>query len=932
MKKLKILLLFLIVYCFNGLITPTYAVSVLPQAPFSEEGNPDEAYQFNEIFPLYRYIRVPALEIYENKDIDRSYVDVDVCEVGDYRDYQCSVDAATGATIDGCEGGPVDVCYKDNGTVTSQVAFTKDSSPNNSCSAKKIPGGSGVVTGKCSYITRPSNNKDVKGTDFSSNDILTFAKIQSGSGAYMNWGTENPITWGSSYLQLNQGDLIINKLLVLRRAKQTKATFSQTGEWPLGWVDWGYKDKNMSKTLLEMYDQLPDSVAAAVMGIAEGMDDFFLTGGSLTAMSDISGAKEAAIRTVSLELGKKEPEQWALDLTTVPVYAPSWRQGFIRPSICVFRVCCPTLRCPIETIGTKRGLYYDTSISQVFGGALDNLFINYSLDEAVKIFKNVASTNPLVRFATSADIPAIPSEIRKRLDNELKSDCLKYIPWSNWLAFGTHIDYVNPGDFLDPAKKCPDYNVIGDVTKENANAFNTFTPVAALTLMWGEKVDEVADIRRHLITIPDAMAQSIQELQQPTYDTRDTLAELESVKKINEKKSNTIDDSEDYLIGGQSTIPASHARTLGLYACNDSMFSAQLSTSIQAYALGTRIGCTQSTTAGTGKCNGQKFAELLASSKWKTPLGTATQIVKNSAMFEGSVMNPKLEAVYAKAEEETGVPCEVLAGLHFEEATTAFTSTRDPETKSVQNGGAASRDGGFEASAIAAAKTLLRHPITNTERLITAISNYNGGGNSNCQSGFPALIPYGGCPRQFIGEDDPYATNLLDGRHTNMYLLYCGDFLPCIPPKVYGNDRPGAFTAALVVYNEYTSKNTPSSATTPSTSSTTSTPGTITTGNGLNPAGDCGTGYIDTALGCLPYERTEFVMALLRLLTGIAGLIALSVMLFATIQIMTASGDSKKLQSGRDLFSSALAGLLFLIFSVSILRLVGFNILKIPGF
>jgi hypothetical protein len=165
-----------------------------------------------------------------------------------------------------------------------------------------------------------------------------------------------------------------------------------------------------------------------------------------------------------------------------------------------------------------------------------------------------------------------------------------------------------------------------------------------------------------------------------------------------------------------------------------------------------------------------------------------------------------------------------------------------------------------------------------------------------------------------------------------MYLLYCGDFLPCIPPKVYGNDRPGAFTAALVVYNEYTSKNIPSSATTPSTSSTTSTPGTITTGNGLNPAGDCGSGYIDTALGCLPYERTEFVMALLRLLTGVAGLIALSIMLFATIQIMTASGDSKKLQSGRDLFSSALAGLLFLIFSVSILRLVGFNILKIPGF
>jgi hypothetical protein len=55
-------------------------------------------------------------------------------------------------------------------------------------------------------------------------------------------------------------------------------------------------------------------------------------------------------------------------------------------------------------------------------------------------------------------------------------------------------------------------------------------------------------------------------------------------------------------------------------------------------------------------------------------------------------------------------------------------------------------------------------------------------------------------------------------------------------------------------------------------------------------------------------------------------------MLVATIQIMTASGDSKKLQAGKDLFFSALSGLLFLIFSVTFLQLIAGDIIKLPGF
>jgi len=73
-------------------------------------------------------------------------------------------------------------------------------------------------------------------------------------------------------------------------------------------------------------------------------------------------------------------------------------------------------------------------------------------------------------------------------------------------------------------------------------------------------------------------------------------------------------------------------------------------------------------------------------------------------------------------------------------------------------------------------------------------------------------------------------------------------------------------------------------------------------------------------------------MALLRFVVGISGGIALVVMLSGTIQIMTAGGDAKKIQSGRDLFTAAIAGLLFLIFSAAILRIFGADILKLPGF
>jgi len=584
-------------------------------------------------------------------------------------------------------------------------------------------------------------------------------------------------------------------------------------------------------------------------------------------------------------------------------------------------------------VGIKRALYYDNSISQAFGAALDNLLTSYSLDEGVAIFNKLAIKNPLIRFTTSAAVNATPTKIMERLNKEIVTDesCLKYHAGMSFLAFGTFMDYVKPGDFFDAEEKCPVYAIYPELSKQNAEAFHQSTLQALIAMIWGQKQDDVDSVVYHLLTIPDAMAQSIQEIQQEVYDTRDTLAELESVIDFNLNLSNTVDDNSDYLYAGET--PFTQRRYYGLYPCADDMFSSQLETTVKEYANGKRVGCFQSQSAATTatKCDGTKFAKIIADSPWQEPTAAATQVVLNSAMFVGGQLNPKLEEAYAKVEKATGVPCEVLAGHHFEEASSCFTDSGNPEKCSAANGGPVGEQGGFEATVESAAKSVLRYPITNTSRLITSMSYFNGGGNANCQLGIS--VPYGGCPRQFIGEDDPYVTHMIDAKHMNMYQIYCDDFVTCNPFPKYDQERPGAFAVALAVYNNATSKNSPAASPGSSTAPTASSiPGAPSTGTSLNPAGDCGDGYIDTALGCLPYERTEFIMTALRFLIGISGAIALVIMLIATIQIMTAAGDTKKIQSGRDLFFSAVTGLLFLIFSVSLLRIFGADILKLPGF
>ncbi|MBI4039476.1 hypothetical protein HY388_01450 [Candidatus Daviesbacteria bacterium] len=166
--------------------------------------------------------------------------------------------------------------------------------------------------------------------------------------------------------------------------------------------------------------------------------------------------------------------------------------------------------------------------------------------------------------------------------------------------------------------------------------------------------------------------------------------------------------------------------------------------------------------------------------------------------------------IYLQASQLTGIPCEVLAGIHWIEGgfnpggslvSGRTIGTPEPDVRACAESGRG-RPGhpvpiaggcGFESlldSAIYAGNHLIGKiggVPKNFPELVTALSRYNGGGNRNNKTG-----------ELFEGESDPYAMNFFDEAHRQMFLLYCGDFTLCAPPRPFTRD--GAATAAKEIY------------------------------------------------------------------------------------------------------------------------------------
>lgn len=87
-----------------------------------------------------------------------------------------------------------------------------------------------------------------------------------------------------------------------------------------------------------------------------------------------------------------------------------------------------------------------------------------------------------------------------------------------------------------------------------------------------------------------------------------------------------------------------------------------------------------------------------------------------------------------------------------------------------------------------------------------------------------------------------------------------------------------------------------------------------------------------TAIGCIPVNPGDFIAKIFSIGLGIGGGLAFLLILLGGFQIQMSAGNPEKLNAGRELIEGAISGLLLIIFSVFILRLIGVNILAIPGF
>ena len=106
------------------------------------------------------------------------------------------------------------------------------------------------------------------------------------------------------------------------------------------------------------------------------------------------------------------------------------------------------------------------------------------------------------------------------------------------------------------------------------------------------------------------------------------------------------------------------------------------------------------------------------------------------------------------------------------------------------------------------------------------------------------------------------------------------------------------------------------------------TPGTRGLPVGKNP---CESGTCETAIGAIPTNLGNFASTVLRIALGISGGIVLILMVVGSIRVMTSSGDPQRVAAGRDMIVAALAGALFIAFSVMIMQFLGTAVVPIPG-
>ncbi len=89
---------------------------------------------------------------------------------------------------------------------------------------------------------------------------------------------------------------------------------------------------------------------------------------------------------------------------------------------------------------------------------------------------------------------------------------------------------------------------------------------------------------------------------------------------------------------------------------------------------------------------------------------------------------------------------------------------------------------------------------------------------------------------------------------------------------------------------------------------------------------------VQTGLGIdISTKPIEFIKNIFAILLSVSGGIALLLIIYSGFRIMTSQGSKEGLQEARDRLTASIVGLLFLIFSLVIMQIIGVDLLNLPG-
>lgn len=92
-------------------------------------------------------------------------------------------------------------------------------------------------------------------------------------------------------------------------------------------------------------------------------------------------------------------------------------------------------------------------------------------------------------------------------------------------------------------------------------------------------------------------------------------------------------------------------------------------------------------------------------------------------------------------------------------------------------------------------------------------------------------------------------------------------------------------------------------------------------------------GGLWTGFGCISLSLQGFIQeTLFGWALGLAGIITLLCIIYAAFMLQTSAGNPERIKKARQYLTACITGLLLIVFSILILRIVGVDILKIPGF